>query len=156
MFVVISLRVFTPLYTISCVLRLFAEDPCHRFRGAAVTQISSQNGDNPPIGDVTDGIKGNAIVELVSVTPPRSLLSPHGRGSVADSAEDGLATLSWIAAGVCDRGAHFVSLLFGSLLGYLLSQMARLGFTNGAIRSVVLCHILWFHTNYFVVLPYYY
>ena len=55
-----------------------------------MSQFSSQNGNNPPIGDVTDGIKGDAIVGPASVTPPRSLLSPRCRGSVADSAEDGL------------------------------------------------------------------
>jgi hypothetical protein len=96
-----------------------------------MTQISSQNGDNPPIGDVTDGIKGDSFVGLASVTSSRSLLSPHGRVSVADSAEDGLATL--ITAGVCGRGAHFVFVLFVSLLGYLFLKMARLVFTNSAI-----------------------
>jgi hypothetical protein len=91
--VVISFRVFTQLYMISCVLRLFVEDPW----GSSVTIFVTKRrryGDNTPIGDVTDGIKRDAIIGPASVAPPRSLLSPHGRGSVADSAEDGLATLS--------------------------------------------------------------
>ncbi len=40
--------------------------------------------------------------------------------------------------------------------GYLLLQMAQLGFTNGAIRAAVSWHHLWFHTNLFAVLTFYY